>query len=190
MNGVTYKVYFVGMHEKRATASANPANSWAGLGFNTFEGDQLFYGNYHFYTQKVGTSQIKTTKFTYPQYTLNASTKSVHMYPAKYKGQPDFLAVSSNDEGYNDEGYFDSEESTDLYYMRNGVLTYFVSIAHDRRMMNTGKNRFLFTNYIPDYKTVFYEFYIDPKTNHFSPYEDVRFKDPSTVIKNWKKHWK
>lgn len=188
-NGVPYKVYFAGVQEKKAIASDDSTYDWAGLGFNTFEGDQLYHGNYRLYTHKVGTSHIKTTKAYFPQYTLNMTTKSVHMYPSRYKGQPDLLAVSENLAEINDDGYFDEDESTDLYYIKNGVLTFIVSIAHDRRFMNTGKNRFLFTNNLPGYRNIFYEFYIDPKTNRFEPYEDIRFNNPGAVLRNWKKHW-
>lgn len=96
--------------------------------------------------------------------------------------------ISHNEAFINDEGHFDQEESTDLYDMRNGVLTYLVAVTHDRRMMNTGKNHFLFPNHMSGYKTRFHEFFFNPKTNEFVPY-DVEPKNPASVLKNWKKHW-
>ncbi|MEK4029400.1 hypothetical protein MKZ02_12805 [Pseudobacillus sp. FSL P4-0506] len=179
-NGVAYKVYFAGVREKKAIASYSRddwASAWAGAN----EGDLLYKGNYTLYTQKVGTGQIKKSRYYFKDYTINTNRKSVHMYPSKYKGQPDILAVSETGSS--------NYEGADWYYMKNGVLTHITEAGYTERAQILKKNQFLTAFYDnSDGKWYFSGMNFNPTKNTFETFTPV-YKNPSAVIRNWKKHW-
>ncbi|OLN21693.1 hypothetical protein BTO30_13390 [Domibacillus antri] len=182
-NGKPYTIYFApSSKETNAKASKNPQYKWSGLRFNTKEGDVLYNANYKLYTRDPKLSHIKDAKIAYKNYTVNTRNKSVHIYPAQFKGQPDLLAIS------NDDGF--ESESADLYYMRNGKLTYIVGATYTKRPMIKGKNLYLIANDIPGYGPMFFELYLDPKTGIWDDYDGIQFSDPDWVLRNWKKHWR
>ncbi|MFL0361462.1 hypothetical protein ACH0BF_00400 [Pseudobacillus sp. 179-B 2D1 NHS] len=179
-NGVAYKVYFAGVREKKAIASYNRGD-WAHVWAGANEGDLLYRGNYTLYTQKVGTSHIKKSSHYFRDYTLNATKKSVHMYPSKYKGQPDILAVAETDSEY--------WENADWYYIKNGVLTHITGAAYTLRAQVLRKNEFLISWYsVEDNKWFFSGAVFDPTKNVLQTADTV-YNKPNVVIRDWKKHW-
>ncbi|MEK4029332.1 hypothetical protein MKZ02_12455 [Pseudobacillus sp. FSL P4-0506] len=179
-NGVAYKVYFAGVREKKAIASYNRGD-WAGVWAGANPGDLLYKGNYTLYTQKVGTGQIKQSRHYFKDYTLNSTKRTVHMYPSKYKGQPDILAVAEIESS--------NSETASWYYMKNGVLTKIVDAGYTLRAQVLGKNSFLIAGYDnAEGEWYFSELYLDPSKNIFDQYDPI-YNNPGAVIRNWKKHW-
>ncbi|WP_338749195.1 hypothetical protein [Bacillus sp. FJAT-52991] len=182
-NGVAYKVYFAGVGEKKATATAD-RDDWAAVGMEADEGDQLYKGNYTLYTQKIKTSHIKKSKYYFKDYLLNATRKTVHMFPSKYKGQPDILAVAYS--------AGDKVEVADWFYMKNGALTKIMhgdTFMYSKRAQILSKNKFQTVLYDPVIKRWdFMTFTIDP-VKEIEKRNFPQYKNPSAVIKNWKKHW-
>ncbi|WP_203362031.1 hypothetical protein [Bacillus sp. REN10] len=179
-NGKQYKVYFSGIKEKKAYASFE--HDWALVWAGASEGDLLYHGNYKLYMQKVGVSHIQSTKYSYPDYTLNSTRKMVHMYPSKQKGQPDLLAVAETGSS--------NSEYADWYYIKNGVLTKIANVEYTKRAQVIGKNTFLTANYDNSVgKWFFYKMSFNPSKNKLTTTKQT-YKNPEQVIKNWKKHWK
>ncbi|OCA85272.1 hypothetical protein [Pseudobacillus wudalianchiensis] len=178
-NGVAYKVYFAGVREKKARASYD--HEWAHVWAGAAEGDLLYKGDYTLYTQKAGTSQIKKSSYYFKNYILNATRKTVHMYPSKYKGQPDILAVS--------EPGSSNLEMANWYYIKNGVLVHITEIDYTERAQILKKNQFLTAFYDnSDGKWYFSGMNFNPTKNTFETFTPV-YKNPNAVIRNWKKHW-
>lgn len=181
-NGVAYKVYFAGQHEKRAVASYNSSYWWAQPWAGINPGDVIYRANYTLYTQKASTTQIKTSEYSYPGYNLNATRKMVHIYPSKYKGQPDIIAVAETESS--------SIESADWYYIKNGALTKIVSTSYSKRAMIIGKHTYRIAGYNnADGVWYFSELDFYPEDNYFETF-DINFSNPTSVINNWKKHWR
>lgn len=178
MNGVSYKVYFAGVREKKGYGSYDHwPYAWAGVN----EGDLVYEGNYTLYTHKVGTSHIKKSRFYFQDYTLNATRKMVHVYPSSVKGQPDILAVAETGSS--------NVEEAQWYYMKNGELTKIIDAAYTQRAKRISKNEFQVASYDnSDGTWYFHDLVFNPKNNTWEDY-DVAPKNPSQVIKNWPKHW-
>jgi hypothetical protein len=177
-NGVAYKVYFAGTQEKKAIASYARWDG-ASAGDAADEGDQLFTGNYTLYTHNPKTSHIKKTKFYYPNYLLNATRKMVHIYPSKYKGQLDILAVSQTDD-FN-------WESAEWYYMKGGELTHLVGAGYTKRATRIAFNEFRTAwKDVETGKWYYSELVFDPKNNTFAAYEPLY---SSQLVRDWPKHW-
>ena len=177
-NGVAYKVYFAGVREKKGYASYDEwPYVWAGAN----EGDLVYKGNYTLYTHKVGTSHIKKSHFYFKDYELNSTRKMVHIYPSKYKGQPDILAVAGTDNS--------NLEIAQWYYMKGGVLTKIVDVGYTKRAKRIAINKFQLAGY--DNSTGSWHFsdlVFNPTKNEYGTV-NVKPKNLSQVIKNWPKHW-
>lgn len=177
-NGVAYRVYFAGVREKKGYASYDKwPYVWAGAN----KGDLVYKGNYTLYTHKVGTSYIKKSRFYFKDYELNSTRKMVHVYPSKYKGQPDILAVAETDHS--------NLEIAQWYYMKDGVLTKMIDAGYTQRAKRIAINKFRIAGY--DNSTGSWHFSdlaFNPKKNEYSTI-NVKPKNPSQVIKNWPKHW-
>jgi hypothetical protein len=192
MNGVAYKVYFAGVQEKKAVASYD-RDDWAAVSYGVDEGDQLYKGNYTLYTHNPKTSHIKKSNFYFKEYLLNTTRKTVHIFPSKYKGQPDILAVAYSipiAEEYSSEKGI---ESADWYYMKNGVLTqirFSDGLLYSYRAQIVGKNTFLTAFYDPMVEEWYFaKSKIDPsKTTESLSFPE--YNNPNAVLNNWKKDWK
>ena len=182
-NGKPYKVYFAGTREKKAIASYDRWD-WAEVSDAADEGDLLYAGNYTLYTHDPKTSHIYKSRFYFPEYLLNATRKTVHIYPSTTKGQPDFLAVTYS-VGY---GY----ESADWFYMNKGKLTqimYRDTFMYSERPKRMGKNTFLSAFYDPDFDEYgFMKFNINPAKAKEGRSFPV-YNNPLSILYDWPKHW-
>ncbi|MCP3764732.1 hypothetical protein NLX67_20575 [Domibacillus sp. A3M-37] len=182
-NGNPYKIYFAGTKEKKAIASYDRWD-WAAVSDEADEGDQLYTGNYTLYTHDPKTSHIYKSKFHFPGYLLNTTRKTVHIYPSKTKGQPDYLAIAYG------MGY--GAEMSDWYYMNKGKLTQVINgtgFIHNQRAKVMGKNTFLTYVYDPNFEDYpFMKFTINPATGEMGQSFPV-YKDIFRIIEDWPKHW-
>jgi len=183
-NGATYKVYFAGKNEQKAIAST-ARTDWANVDRDADKGDVLYKGNYRLYSQSTKNSHIKTTKFYFPHYVLNATRKTVYMVPAQFKGQPDMIMVAS--------AVGDGYEAADWFYMRNGVLTQIIegeTLPYMKRPQIIGKNKYQTALYDLEYdEWAFANMTINP-TKATESRVFPNYKNPDEIIRKWKKHWK
>lgn len=178
VNGVAYKVYFAGVREKKGYASND---QWPFVWAGANEGDLVYKGNYTLYTHKVGTSHIKKSSFYFKDYELNATRKMVHVFPSKYKGQPDILAVAETDSS--------NFETAQWYYIHNGALTKIVDATYTKRAKRIAMNQLQIAGYLNDEGAWYFsDFIFNPKKNEFGGI-DAEVKNSGQVIKNWPKHW-
>ncbi|GLY11435.1 hypothetical protein [Pseudobacillus badius] len=184
-NGVSYKIYFAGVQEKKAIASTD-RNDWATANdMYAEEGDLLYTGNYTLYTHNPKTSHIKKSKFYFKDYLLNATRKTVYTVPARYKGQPDMLMVAY--------AVGDDIEAAHWFYMKNGVLTKVIegdTLFYTKRPQIVGKNKYLTALDDPEYgEWSFVSLTINPaKATNARDFPE--YNNPGAVLRNWKKHWK